>query len=212
MVKLMNFSKLVSTLTLEEQREISAYINFSRKVSAQGYRPVIASSKGKVAKFLTSEDDSLFDFVEELLKPDMLASINSLDPLLKAKLRGIKARDTMLNYQGQPWKSVDVAEYLNVSLQAVSKKRSEGKILGLSLGGKGYAFPSWQFQNNGILPGLSEILAILAAGLVPDWDKLRFFISTDFRLEGKTPLDYLQSGDPEAVKLAAKAYGVHSAA
>ncbi|MGL5833604.1 MAG: hypothetical protein ACRC1Z_10295 [Waterburya sp.] len=208
----MNFALLVSTLTPEEQKEISAYINFSRKISTQGYRPVIASSKGKVAKFLTSDDDSLVDFVEELLKPDMLALINSGDLLLKAKLRGIKGRNEMLNDQGEPWKTVDVAEYLGISVQAVSKKRSLRKILGLSLGGRGYVFPSWQFQDHGILPGLSEILSILEAGLVPDWDKLRFFISTDFRLKGKTPLSYLKSANLEPVKLAAKAYGVQSAA
>lgn len=208
----MTFANLINTLSVEEQRAISAYINFSRQLESQGYRPVIASSKGKVAKILRSDDDSLGEFVEELLKPDILASIEQKDPLLKAKLRGIKARNTMLNYQGHPWKSSDVAEYLAISVQAVSKKRSSRKILGLSLGGRGYVFPCWQFANNGILPGLSEILAILEAGLVPDWDRLRFFISQDFRLEGKTPLEFLQAGDLESVKLAAQIYGVHSAA
>jgi hypothetical protein len=209
---MMNFSNLVNTLSIEEQKEISAYINFSRKVHSQGYRPLIASSKGTTAKILTGDDDSLREFVEELLKPDVLAAINRQDPLLKAKLRGIKARNTMLNYQGHPWKSSDVAKYLDISVQAVSKKRSAKKILGLSLGKRGYVYPCWQFANNGILPGLSEIISILEAGLVPDWDKLRFFISGDFRLSGKTPLEYLQGSNLEPVKLAAKAYGVHSAA
>jgi hypothetical protein len=208
----MTFANLLNTLTLEEQREISAYINFSRQLESQGYRPVIASSKGKVAKFLKSDDHSLEEFVEELLKPDMLALLECQDPLLKAKLRGIKARNTMLNYQGHSWKSSDVAQYLDISVQAVSKKRSSKKILGLSLGGRGYVFPSWQFADNGILPGLSEILAILEAGLVPDWDKLRFFISPDFRLEEKTPVECLQGSNLESVKSVAKVYGVHSAA
>jgi hypothetical protein len=207
-----NFSNLVNTLSIEEQKEISAYINFSRKVHSQGYRPLIASSKGTTAKILTGDDDSLREFVEELLKPDILAVIDRQDPLLKAKLRGIKARNTMLNDQGHPWKSSDVAKYLDISVQAVSKKRSAKKILGLSLGKRGYVYPCWQFANNGILPGLSEIISILEAGLVPDWDKLRFFISGDFRLSGKTPLEYLQGSNLELVKLAAKAYGVHSAA
>jgi hypothetical protein len=75
---MMNFANLVNTLSIEEQKEISAYINFSRKVHSQGYRPLIASSKGTTAKILTGDDDSLREFVEELLKPDILAVIDGV--------------------------------------------------------------------------------------------------------------------------------------
>lgn len=208
----MNFSDLIDTLSIEEQKEISRYVNFRREVAPQGYRPVIASSRGRVTKLLKGGDDSLVEFVEELLKPDILASIGHEDPLLKAKLRGVVARKKMLEYQGQPWKTEDVASFLDISVQAVSKKRKLGKILGLSLGGKGYVFPGWQFDHNGILPELSTVLSILNKGLVPDWDKLRFFISKDYKLNGKTPIECLQACDSESVKMAAEAYGVHSAA
>ena len=62
------------------------------------------------------------------------------------------------------------------------------------------------------LPELSTVLSILNKGLVPDWDKLRFFISGNYRLDGKTPIECLQACEYESVKMAAEAYGVHSAA
>ena len=107
----MNFSDLIDTLSIEEQKEISRYVNFRREVAPQGYRPIIASSKGRVAKLLKGGDESLVEFVKELLKPDILASMGDGDPLLKAKLRGVVARKKMLEYQGQPWKTEDVASF-----------------------------------------------------------------------------------------------------
>ena len=208
----MDFSYLIDTLSIEEKKEISRYIGFRRSVMSQGYRPIITSSRGRKTKVLKGGDESLVEFVNELLKPDILASIENKDPLLKAKLRGVKARKKMLEYNGQSWTTEDVAEYLGISVQAVSKKRKSRKILGLFLGAKGYVFPGWQFEQNGILPKLSTILKILEEGQVPDWDKLRFFVSGDYGLEGKTPIECLQASELELVESAAKVFGVHSAA
>jgi len=47
---------------------------------------------------------------------------------------------------------------------------------------------------------------------VPDWDKLRFSISEDYRLEEKTPIECLKDSEFELVKSAAKAFGVNGAA
>jgi hypothetical protein len=208
----MGFTDLVNSLTKEEEREILKYINYYREVLSQGYRPVIASSKGSVTKILNGDVASFSEFLDELLKSDILATLEREDPLLKAKLRGVKAKQEMLNYQGQSWKSVDVANYFGISVQAVSKQRASGKILGLSLGTSGYRFPSWQFVDDGILPGLSKTLSALETNLVPDWDKLRFLITGDFKLNGLTPVECLQNAELEPVLSAALSYGLHSAA
>jgi len=208
----MGFTDLVNSLTKEEEREILKYINYYREVLSQGYRPVIASSKGSVTKILNGDVASFSEFLDELLKSDILATLEREDPLLKAKLRGVKAKQEMLNYQRQSWKSVDVANYFGISVQAVSKQRASGKILGLSLGTSGYRFPSWQFVDDGILPGLSKTLSALETNLVPDWDKLRFLITGDFKLNGLTPVECLQNAELEPVLSAALSYGLHSAA
>jgi hypothetical protein len=208
----MSFSNLVSSLTPEEKREIEKYIKYRRRVASQGYRPVIAPSKGRVTKML-SDLNSFKELIQETFSLDNFAAFEGEDPLFKAKIRGRITQQEMLNDRGQSWKSAEVAEYLNISVQAVSKQRIAGKILGVSLGSSGYRFPSWQFVGGKTLPGLSKVLAVLDENLVPDWDKLRFLITGDYRLGGKTPIEILSSGDSlDSLLLAASAYGVHSAA
>ena len=79
------------------------------------------------------------------------------------------------------------------------------------MGSKGYLFPSWQFESGKVIPGLFEVIVTLEQNLVPDWDKLRFFLSCDYRLKGETPIAALRSGSIESVVKAAKLYGVQSA-
>ena len=42
----------------------------------------------------------------------MLVSQKQEDPLLAAKLRGVKAMQQMVEYKGEPWSSNAVANYL----------------------------------------------------------------------------------------------------
>ena len=64
---------------------------------------------------------------------------------------------------------------------------------------------SWQFTDEGLLPGLEAVLAAL--GVDSPWSRAAFFFSGDLRLDWRTPLEVLLSGDVEAVRLAAAAYG-----
>lgn len=204
-------TEILNELSREEQQEAARFIAYRREIAASGCRPIIAASRGKNTKILGLDDDSLTEFVDELLKPEMLAAKKEADPLFEAKLRGVKAKKQMLETEGEPWSSSDVAQYLGVALNTVSKKRRLGKILGLHCGSCGYLFPSWQFQSNQVLSGLDQVLQVLNDGLIPDWDKLRFFVTSDYLLEGKTPLTCLRSGKIEAVAKAANAYGVQNA-
>ena len=106
---------------------------------------------------------------------NLVNTLSQEDPLLKAKLRGIQARQEMLNYQGKSWKSSDVADYLGISLQAVSKQRASGKILGLLLGSSGYRFPSWQFVEGQVLSGLPKVLSAVDFHLLKLADILELY-------------------------------------
>ena len=202
---------ILDRLTPEERVEAAEYIAYRRQLADSGLRPVVASSRGSRAKIIKPGSNSLTEFVELLLKPEMLVSQKQEDPLLAAKLRGVKAMQQMVEYEGEPWSSNAVANYLDISVGAVSKQRRNQKLLGLHMGSKGYLFPSWQFESGKVIPGLSEVIATLSQNLVPDWDKLRFFLSCDYRLKGKTPIAALRSGSIESVEGAAKLYGVQSA-
>ena len=195
-----------SNLTSEELRDAKAFVEYSRQVRAKGYRPVVGASKGSKTKLLKGGDDSTIAFVDEVLASDIFAATCEPDLRAKAKLRGLKAREVMLRYQGTPWKSDLVADYLKISVQMVSRKRRQAEILGLSYGKKEYLYPAWQFSEDGILPGLKEVLAVLEDNLVPDWDKLRFFTSSEADSES-TPVCLLKAGDLDRVLADAQVYG-----
>ncbi len=210
-----NFNELMTSLTPEEEEEITRYLKYRRKIRNRGYQPIITpvkSSSNNNSLVILNEDTSLEKVIAELLNLETLTILEKQDPLIKAKIRGIEACQKMLNYQGTSWTSNQVAEYLDITVQAVSKKRQKNQILGLRLGKHGYRFPSWQFRNGTILPGLTDVLDVLNRNSVPDWDKLRFMISEDYHLNGKTPITCLLSGQVELVKSAAAVYGVQSAA
>jgi hypothetical protein len=203
----MSSTDFLTTLTSEELLDVQAYVEFRRSVLMKGYRPVIGATKGKKTKLLKTDDSSIAEFVDEVIESDIFAATSVPDLKAKAKLRGFKLRQSMLNYQGAAWKSDLVAEFLNISVQMVSRKRREDKLLGVSYGNKEYLYPCWQFTDSGVLSGLEVIITTLDSGLVPDWDKLRFFTAGNERLDDLTPVEALQESRLEEVKRLAEGYG-----
>jgi len=78
------------------------------------------------------------------------------------------------------------------------------------MGRRGYAYPSWQFGDDGVLPGLEEVLQDL--GSHDSWTQVGFFLNGNVRLGDETPLAELKRGHAEAVRRAARAYGEQGAA
>jgi hypothetical protein len=149
--------------------------------------------------------------IDKLLDVNTLALLETdSNPLLEAKLRGVMAKDALLNYQGQALKSSEVALLLDMTRQNIDKYRLSGQLLGVSLHKRGYRYPLWQFTEGKILPGLAEVLAAMKD--ISDWGKLLFMVTGDVRLENQTPLQLLQAGEIATVIEAAKVYGQQSAA
>lgn len=132
------------------------------------------------------------------------------DPLVRARLRGQQARLNLLNSEGGTLSVGQVAELLGITRQAVNKRRQTGRLLALSLGGRGFAYPTWQFSEGAVLPGLTAVLEELADH--DPWMQARFFLSPNLRLEGSRPLDEIRRGKVEGVLTAAKDYGEQGAA
>ena len=149
--------------------------------------------------------DKLLDILETLT-----LVTKEVDPLLKAKLKGLEIKQQLLFQYGEPFSSQEVADLLCITRQAVDKRRNHNKLLGLSLGKRGYRYPAWQFKDGDILPGWESVLAALVE--ISFWGKLQFMLSGDTRLENKTPLECLQEGETQKVIAAAFAYGQQIAA
>lgn len=145
--------------------------------------------------------------IDDLLSSEFLAQLETKDPLLEAKLKGVQHKRELLNYQEKKaLTSSEVAAVLGISRQAVDNRRKNDSLLGLSLGNRGYRYPAWQFSNGSVLTGWSEVLSNMEH--LDDWSKLIFMLTGDIRLDNKTPLECLKNAQTDDVILAARAYGL----
>lgn len=131
------------------------------------------------------------------------------DPLAQAKLRGIEAKKRLLTAEGGML-STQEAAMLDISPQAVHKRRRAGKLIGIAQGLKQYSFPAWQFEGNHTVAGLERVLDVLG-----DHDPLMqvvFMLNPNDRLDGQRPLDLLRAGRLDEVLTTANALGEHGAA
>lgn len=99
----------------------------------------------------------------------------------------------------------EVAQRLHMSRQAVDERRRKGRLIGLDIGRRGYAYPAWQFDDIGTLPGFEQVLHALAD--LESWSQVAFMLTPNSRLKGETPLNILRLGKRDDVLNAAQSYG-----
>lgn len=146
------------------------------------------------------EPSDLKVLVMALASDESLAAVGMQEPLAAARLRGLEAKRRLLEAEGGTLSTAEAARLLRVSRQAVDRRRTEGKLLALALGKKGYYYPAWQFD----LPGMPSVLAALA-GRDP-WEQLSFFLNPSEGLGDRTPIEALRAGQLPDVLQAATAY------
>ncbi|CAN5893902.1 hypothetical protein BH18ACT11_BH18ACT11_13980 [soil metagenome] len=132
-------------------------------------------------------------------------------PLVRARLRGVRARRELLGAEGGTVSSGQAAELLGITPQAVDKRRRAGKLLALPVG-RAYLYPVWQFDERGrggVLAGLEKVLG--SFGVEDAWMHASFFLRENGRLDDKRPLDAMRDREIESVERAARAYGEHGA-
>ena len=144
-----------------------------------------------------------------LERPEAAVALGRKDPLLPARLRGLRAKRELLEAEGGALSVEQVAQLLGITRQAVDKRRRAGKLLALDTGRHGYAYPAWQLTSEGTLPGPEDVLADL--GVESPWMRAGFFLGGNVRLGGETPLAELRRGHVDQVRRAARAYGEHGA-
>jgi hypothetical protein len=147
--------------------------------------------------------------LEALSSAPWVAELAEDDPLVAAKLRGLYRRQEMLRIAGGALTSEKVAEVLNLSRQAVDKRRSSNQLLALTQGRRGYSYPGFQFEEGKTLSGLEDVLNAL--GALDPWMQLNFFTTPIERLNGKTPIEALRKGNVNEVVRIASTYGEQGA-
>jgi hypothetical protein len=193
------FKQALATLLQESKhhRKLSQYWQATIDVA------LVASHASNVTA--SSHANSFEWTISALTAPELLAELAPTDPLVGARLRGMKVKQELLYSDGQPLRSEEVAQLLGISRQAVDKRRNKGQLLAVSLGKRGYFYPLWQFHDGGVLPGLDLVLAALAK--FDAWTQLMFIKTGDLRLDNLTPLECLLAGNIDPVLTAAACYG-----
>jgi hypothetical protein len=147
--------------------------------------------------------------LEAVSSAPWVSELAAEDPIVASKLRGFELRQEMLNKSGGVLSSGKVAELLNVSRQAVDKRRAANQLLALTQGRRGYSYPSFQFEEGKTLDGLEQVLKTLSA--LDPWMQLRFFTSPHERLGNENPIEALRSGRVNEVVKVASVYGEQGA-
>jgi hypothetical protein len=142
-------------------------------------------------------------------------SLGHHDHAIAAALaRGAQLKEQLLKQAGGIYTARQIGELLGITTrQGVAVRRERKRLLGLptrsSSGGVAYVYPKAQITDSGLLPGLHEFLS---AFTLPDpWTQLAVLISPSSRLEGRSPLQALQSGRTEDAIAVAAAYGEQGA-
>ena len=143
-------------------------------------------------------------------QPEVLAVLREQSPLAPALVRGMEGREELLQAEGGTATASEAARLLHVTRQSVDNRRRANRLIGLSLGRRGYAYPVWQFAENGTLTGLEDVLGDLKR--FSPWMQAHFMTTGDPRLDGVTPLQALRDGSVHDVRRAAQVFGEHGAA
>jgi len=79
-----------------------------------------------------------------------------------------------------------------ISRQAVEHRRKRRTVLALQTSDRRWIYPTWQFVDHDVLPGLPELLA--AFGEHPGWSVATWLTTPQRALDGSTAVDWLHEG------------------
>lgn len=171
-------------------------------------RRLAARMDDEDARVAVAAPSDLLSLLAALDTTEALVGIDE-DPFAAARLRGIQNRQRMLAMEGGVLSADQAAQELNLTRQAVDKRRKANRLLALPMGRRGFAYPAWQFGRGGTLPGFERVMA--AFDEPNPWMRAVFFLSPNPRCGEKLPIHALRRGRIDDVIRGAQAFGEHGA-
>lgn len=104
---------------------------------------------------------------------------------------------------GPAYRQGDVARLLGKSKQAVS---ADSGLLRLDMRDGEIGYPVFQFDGRRLVPGLRDVVRILAPAVATNWTIASWLTSPADDLNQRSPLDALRSGEIEAVAALARRF------
>jgi hypothetical protein len=132
-------------------------------------------------------------------------AVDARDPLAAARLRGIDARQRLIEDAGGLLRLSEAAERLGVTPQAVTGRRMRGTILAVPMANGEWVYPVCQFGDYDLVPGMDAFLKSFDDDADP-WTRLSVLLATSRRF-GKSALDLLKEGRDDDARTIAGSYG-----
>lgn len=180
------------------------------KRSVRAILKILREAGAEAVEEAANQSSDVGVIAKALEQPQALETLVEEDPLAEAKLRGVKARERLLSEEGGTWSVEAVAKHLQLTRQAVNRRRKLGTLLGLDAGRHGFLYPAWQFDRKGTIHGLEQVLHAMSH--LGPWMQHSFMLGQSLRLGDKRGIDVLRQGDVAAVVKAGSCVGEHGAA
>jgi hypothetical protein len=135
--------------------------------------------------------------------------LSAVDPFMEAMARGAVIKRELLTSGGGGLTSTQVASALDLTRQAVDKRRSRRALLAIPNGSGEYVYPACQFTSDGAIPGIEEVLR--AFQIRNPWTQLSVLLASAPGLGGKTVLEVLKSGAIERAVAVVASFGEQAA-
>jgi hypothetical protein len=135
--------------------------------------------------------------------------LSAVDPFLEAMARGAAIKRELLTSGGGGLTSGQVSRSLGITRQAVDKRRIRHALLAVPDGSGDYMYPACQFNSDGVISGLEEVLR--AFQIRSPWTQLSVLLASAPGLGGKTILQALKSGAIEKAVAIAASFGEQAA-
>lgn len=127
------------------------------------------------------------------------------DPLAAARVRGIGARERLIERAGGLLRLGEAAARLGVTPQAVTGRRGRETILAVPMPNGEWVYPACQFTEDGLVSGIDGF--IRAFRDADPWTRLAVLLAPSARYGGRSALDLLMDGREAEARSIAATYG-----
>lgn len=169
---------------------IESVLGLLTEALAEGLQP---DSPGAAATRLVATPPRFEELMRTLEQPELQAELREQDPLAPARIRGMRLREHLLQSEGGVASSTEMARRLGMTRQGVDKRRRKGTLIAVKLGKRGYQYPVWQAD----VDGLDVVLAAMPD--IGPWGQWAYMLSAEGLLDDETPLAVLRRGEIERV-------------
>jgi nucleoid DNA-binding protein len=126
----------------------------------------------------------------------------------RVQLRSLGADAELREAEGGGLSDSDFAARLGLnSRETIRQYREKGRLFAWPKDTRSFRYPAWQIHRGQLLPGLSEVLAVLKEKQLEPLSIIGYFLTPSDDLEDTRPLDLLRTGSVAEVVADAKRYG-----